>query len=123
VNSPDALSEATRWLIELETADRLEDIWEEFDDWFQASAAHRAAYERVRRDWLRLTGSPRPPVPKMQSRRKAHRAGSRYWICASAWIQHWGLALAALLALIITCGDELCQLGIGALGFVLGPFS
>ncbi len=123
MNSPDTLAEAARWLIELETADRLEDIWEEFDDWFQESAAHRDAYARVRLHWLKLTGSPIPPAREIQSLRKVRRAGSRFWSCASAWIAHWELALAALLALIVTFGAERYQLGFGALWPILGPFN
>ena len=102
MNSPDTMAEATKWLIELQTADRLEDIWEEFDDWFQASAAHRAAYAKVQNHWLKLTGLPASPARKVRPRTTIHRAAGRHWAYASAWLAQWELVLAVLLALMIT---------------------
>jgi ferric-dicitrate binding protein FerR (iron transport regulator) len=107
VHSREVLAEATRWLVELETTDRLDDIWDEFDDWFQASAAHRIAYARVRRHWLRSSPSPSPPT--YRRRYKSHWNPSRQWASATAWMSRWWLPLAAALCLLITLA-ELYQL-------------
>ena len=123
MDSSDILAEARKWLIELETTDRLEDVWEEFDDWFQASPRHRAAYAKVRRDWLRLGGSPTQPAYEMSPRRKAHRADRHYWTCAGAWISHWWWTVAALLALIVTCVADIYQQELSATGSLPPAFS
>jgi ferric-dicitrate binding protein FerR (iron transport regulator) len=94
----DTLIQAMRWLIELQTADRLEDIWDEFDDWFQASPAHRAAYGKARRHWLRLAGLPMPTM----IRNPKEKYPRHLLNLASITTTHWELILAALLAVIIT---------------------
>lgn len=63
MRSPDLMSEARKWLYELETCEDIERIWPAFDAWFEASEEHRAAYADVRRRWLQLTGV-RPYAPR-----------------------------------------------------------
>jgi len=120
VSSREVLAEATRWLVELETTDRFDDIWDEFDDWFQASAAHRAAYDRVRRRWLRLSASPVPPAYK--PRRRRHWENSYHRAYVVAWLSHWWLPFGALIAFFLAA-SELHQLGILAAAPVFGAFN
>jgi ferric-dicitrate binding protein FerR (iron transport regulator) len=99
VSSREVLAEATRWLVELETSERFDDVWDEFDDWFQASAAHRAAYERVRRHWFRSSATPTPPAYK--PRPKRHWDDSYHRAYVVAWISDWWLPFAVLIALLL----------------------
>jgi len=119
MNSPDTMAEATKWLVELQTADRLDDIWDEFDDWFQASAAHRDAYAKVRGHWLKLTGLPAVPTRKSEYRGAIHRSVSVFLTRAFAWMAHWELVLAVLLVLMLTCSAEFYQPDFDALWPIL----
>ena len=106
MTSSDVLSEATRWLVELETSDRIEDIWSEFDDWFEASAKHRTAYARARLAWLKSAGLRAPPTSQVASREDGHCAEGNRLPCADDWLLHWFLALAALVVLLVVGGTE-----------------
>ena len=41
---------AARWLIRLQTAERIEDHWPAFEQWLR-KPQHRAAFERMERAW------------------------------------------------------------------------
>ena len=102
MSSREVLSEATRWLVELEAAERLEDVWPEFDDWFQASAAHRAAYEKVRSVWASV-GHPTRCVQTRSLRHQRRWFRSHHWVYAQAWLSCWWPLLAALALTIFLC--------------------
>ena len=95
MSSREVLSEATRWLIELEAAERLEDVWPEFDDWFQASAAHRAAYVKVRGAWAKL-GTPKGFVQQGGLLQKPRWSRGYRWMYAHAWLSCWWPLLTAI---------------------------
>ena len=102
VNSSDPSTEASRWLVELQTTDCLDDVWDEFDAWFQASPTHKAAYAQAQRHWLELAGLPTPPT-RSRAVWTSERRGVRYIaqlrsVCAA----HWELIFAALLAVLIS---------------------
>ena len=102
-SSIDTLSEAARWFVKLESADRLDDVWRDFDNWFQASAAHRAAYVQVRKAWHRLAGAPSAlPLgdnPATQSR--LHWAIDHLLTCGCEWLSSWWPLLCAVALLTI----------------------
>src|SRR3569833_3680685 len=100
MSSREVLSEATRWLIELEGADRLEDVWPEFDDWFQASAAHRAAYAKVRRAWARCENSKGAVLRGVPLHRPRWLRAYR-WSYAQAWVSYWLPWLTAIAVTIL----------------------
>ena len=52
MKSSERTLQAMKWLVELETKQHLEDIWPAFDAWFQASAANRKEYKRVKKALL-----------------------------------------------------------------------
>ena len=114
MNSSDTFAEATQWLIELQMADRLEDVWEEFDAWFQASSAHREAYAKVQRHWLKLAGLPIPSAHRTTTNSPLTTIDRYLFKAASAWMAHWELILAVVLALTVTCAINLRQPVIGA---------
>lgn len=101
MSSREVLSEATKWLIELEAADCLDDVWPEFDDWFQASAAHRAAYAKVRSDWAQF-GNPTASVQRhaLLLHKRRWFCGYR-WIYIRAWLSAWWPALSAIAVMIL----------------------
>jgi ferric-dicitrate binding protein FerR (iron transport regulator) len=74
VRSSERSLQAMRWLLELETHQHGADaVWPEFDAWYQASAANRKEYLRIKRAVLRRGTS-------VESRRFAvtwHRLGKR----------------------------------------------
>jgi ferric-dicitrate binding protein FerR (iron transport regulator) len=94
----DTSIQAMRWLIELQTADRLDDVWDDFDAWFQASPAHRAAYVKARRHWLKLAGLTPPTMIRNPNENELRHLPN----LASITTAHWELILAALLAVMIT---------------------
>ena len=51
MNSAKVKSEATRWLIELETSDEIETHWPAFEEWLDRDPEHRRTYVRVERAW------------------------------------------------------------------------
>jgi ferric-dicitrate binding protein FerR (iron transport regulator) len=99
VSSREVLAEATRWLVELQSTDRFDETWDEFHDWYQASAAHRAAYDRVRRHCLRLTLTPAPPAYKPHRKRHWDQSYQRAYV--AAWVADWWLPLAVLIVLLL----------------------
>jgi ferric-dicitrate binding protein FerR (iron transport regulator) len=60
-----AYEEARKWFGILETTENIESIWPAFDAWFEASEAHREAYEAVRRRYRQLTGLPPEPLREL----------------------------------------------------------
>jgi ferric-dicitrate binding protein FerR (iron transport regulator) len=101
VNSSDTLTEASRWLIELQTTDRLEDVWDEFDAWFQASPSHKAAYARAQRHWLELAGLPSPSTHARVVWTSVWRGSRSIAQFLSACTAHWELIFVVLLAVLI----------------------
>jgi len=107
VNSPEIFSQATRWLIELETTDRLEEIWTEFDEWFQSSAAHREAYARVRQAWIKLANSATRPIPELTPQTwQASPASSHPHPRTNIWVHYWWSPMTALISLIVAAVFE-----------------
>ena len=95
MSSREVLSEATQWLVKLEAAERLEDVWPEFDDWFQASATHRAAYAKVRGTWVKL-GNPKGFVRQRILQHKRRWSRGYGWVYAQVWLSCWWPILAAI---------------------------
>lgn len=52
--APEIKAAACRWLVELETAESLDEIWPKFQSWLQLSSEHEAAYLRVEEAWHAL---------------------------------------------------------------------
>ena len=101
--SPDVMSEARKWLFEIETCSDIETIWPEFDRWFAESAEHRAAYAAVRRRWQQLTG--RRPDPVWRAKRSnwfSVRSVARR-LSADRIEWHLFLAVSAALVLLTKC--------------------
>jgi ferric-dicitrate binding protein FerR (iron transport regulator) len=48
---PDITAAACRWLVELETAESLDEIWPKFESWLHQNPEHEAAYLRVEQAW------------------------------------------------------------------------
>lgn len=64
------MAEARKWLYKIETRRDLDRIWPAFDEWFEASEEHRAAYAEARRRWLQLTGASPDRIRRIRSDRK-----------------------------------------------------
>lgn len=113
MSSIDLLSEAARWLVELETAERVEDIWPEFDHWFQASMAHRVAYARVRRAWLQVANVSAAPrfYDDVIPRRNLHWVVDYLLTSSCEWFSHWWPLVAAFLLLSVLYGIEVADSG------------
>jgi transmembrane sensor len=47
MTGPTARQQAARWLTELDTSERIEALWPEFETWLNASPEHREAYHRA----------------------------------------------------------------------------
>jgi ferric-dicitrate binding protein FerR (iron transport regulator) len=94
VNSPEIVSEATKWVVELETTDRFDDVWSDFDDWFESSAAHREAYIRARQTWIRVAKVATLPMPDPSSPGPLFQAHGFCRFFASEWISHLRAFLA-----------------------------
>ncbi len=99
MSSREVLSEATRWLIELEAAERLDDVWPEFDNWFQASAAHRAAYAKVRGAWAK-SGNSKSPIRREGALPRSRWFRGYRWIYARAWLSCWWPLISAIAIMI-----------------------
>jgi ferric-dicitrate binding protein FerR (iron transport regulator) len=54
MSASDVRAAAAKWLIELECADSIEDIWPQFDIWLREDPRHRETYLRVERTWRAL---------------------------------------------------------------------
>lgn len=54
MTSPYIRCEAARWIVELDTAEKIEDLWPQFELWLNEKPEHRAAFLRVERGWRAL---------------------------------------------------------------------
>jgi ferric-dicitrate binding protein FerR (iron transport regulator) len=100
VESSDRTLQAMKWLVELETNPHAESIWFEFDRWFQASAANREEYARVKLTLLRRRTfelSCRSVVEDPEGPRKGK---PKNWPLLD---RHVLLLLAAALLLVVFC--------------------
>jgi ferric-dicitrate binding protein FerR (iron transport regulator) len=88
-------AEAARWLIELDTADHVEDLWPEFEAWINQHPTHRRAFVRVERAWRTLDGFLGP------EKCTSARTTFHYWRARFPSARAWKELASALFALVV----------------------
>ena len=119
--SPETMKEAIKWYNALETTDNLDRIWPQFDDWFQASEAHRRAYKAVRQ-YREQIGLPFNPRWARSSTLKLNVQKIDSW---ATWdrLERYALLISLAAVLILTIGAVAHALRVPASCTIRGPFS
>lgn len=100
--SPATMQEAIKWFSALETTDDLDHVWSEFDDWFQASEAHRRAYKAVQQ-YRESIGPPLNPRWKHPSKLKLIARKMDNWATRDR-LERYALLINVAVVLILTIG-------------------
>jgi ferric-dicitrate binding protein FerR (iron transport regulator) len=92
MTDPEIRAAAAYWLIELDTAEHIEEVFPEFEKWVAQSAEHRDAYRKVERAWRAL-----------EDVRTAYRRSRRRprWIDSSATLSVFPHARSGLISMAL----------------------
>jgi len=63
MQTQDPMAGAVRWFIDLVTAEDVNELWPQFEQWLQQDTRNRRAYEEIEQSWSALY-----PVRATQSR-------------------------------------------------------
>jgi len=92
---------AAEWFVQLQSAHRIEDKWQEFEKWIEESGKHEAAFTQIESAWAladRLRDSPKPDLISLGI--EADNYGVPRTYSFSRWIreQKWSLLWIAIFA-------------------------